>query len=106
MKKLLSALILLAIGFALGKVDVPNAIANEQKFTLESCVAQLDKFAVRKSARGWAFWFVNKELSGGLNVKMSQVGPEQAHHGAHTHDESEVFISCKETQSLFCAMNP
>ena len=66
-------------------------MAVQEQYTLESCVTSLDQSSVRKSARGWAFWFVEKNLTGGLNVKMSQVGPQQAHHGAHIHDEAEVF---------------
>ena len=91
MKIIITGLILLTVGFVLGKLDVQEARANQQNYTLETCMTQLDKSQVSKSARGWAFWFVQKDLTGGLNVKMSQVGPQQAHHGAHSHESSEVF---------------
>ncbi len=90
MNKIFVAVFFLLVGFMLGKLDLKTVEANDQQYTLSLCVTQLDPSAVNKSTRGWAFWFVKKEFSGGLNVKMSQVGP-QPHHGVHSHAEDEVF---------------
>lgn len=92
MKIFFVAFAFLAIGFFLGKLAAPKQLlAGQQKFTLANCVATLDLAKARQGSRGWAFWFVKKELTGGLNVKMSQVGPQQAKHAAHKHEEAEVF---------------
>jgi len=83
---------LLAVGFLLGKLTNARLLfAAQQQFTLANCVVSLDKAKAHKNSHGWAFWFVNKELTGGLNVKMSQVGPRQAPHAAHRHEAAEVF---------------
>ena len=92
MKKYIIGFIIFLVGFVIGKaVDAAGDVTGDEKFTITSCATSLDMETREVRKNGWAFWFVRKELSGGLNVKMSQVGPQQALHGAHTHDENEVF---------------
>ncbi|MBN2327370.1 MAG: cupin domain-containing protein [Candidatus Omnitrophica bacterium] len=86
-------------GFLLGKMFNPvntNAQSsiqeNASSFTLDNCVMELSEDAIQKNDRGWAFWFVPQKLSGGLNLKMSEVNARTAHHGAHSHPEAEIYF--------------
>ena len=104
MKIFMVAVAFLAIGFVLGKLTQSKQLfAAQRQLTLADCVSTLDPANVQKNSRGWAFWFVKKELTGGVNVKMSQVGPRLASHAAHPHEEAEVFYILQGTAELTLA---
>ena len=63
-----------------------------KKYTLENCITAFNENKLQKSERGWAYWFAAKELTGGLNLKMSEVKAHTAHHGSHVHPEAEIFF--------------
>lgn len=70
-----------------------KAFAEEKQinYTLENCLSELDISQVQKTARGWVHWFAPRELTHGLNLKMSEVIAQQAQHGAHSHNSEEIF---------------
>lgn len=59
--------------------------------TLADCLKPFAPARQEKTASGWAHWFLTKQQSGGINVKMSYVDQATAPHAAHTHPEDEVF---------------
>ena len=80
-------------------------------YTVDRCAVSLNDQEKIQGQHGWQFWFVRKEFSNGLNLKMSAVDPHQAHHGAHVHEEQEIFYVVKGTMEFTldgktCVMGP
>jgi quercetin dioxygenase-like cupin family protein len=64
-------------------------------YTMENCLSELDLGQVQKSSRGWVHWFAPREITQGLNLKMSEVIAQQAKHGSHSHQSEEIFYILK-----------
>ncbi len=87
-------------GLFIGQVfEQRNSVVAAEKssivYTIDNCLAELDESNVEKTSKGWVNWFVRKENTNGLNLKMSQVKAQQARHGSHTHDGEEIFFILK-----------
>ena len=63
-----------------------------RKFTIEECVNKFNTDSVVKTDAGYQYWFVDKKFLDGRTLKMSVVGPHQATHAPHSHNEDEFFF--------------
>lgn len=57
--------------------------------------------AVEKTAVGYQYWFVGKEVADGKTLKMSVVKPHSATHAPHVHAEEEFFFVLEGTVELY-----
>lgn len=78
--------------------DYPIAIVSSKsckglavRYTMENCIKEFSMEDTQKTKKGWLYWHVPRNLSPGFNFKISNVGPQSANHGAHTHPEEEIF---------------
>jgi quercetin dioxygenase-like cupin family protein len=96
-KTVLVTIIALLIGLTVSRMSSSNSGIEknepviQQTYSLADCVAELSDEQKQTTSKGWAFWFVPKEVTGGLNLKMSEVTGKTARHAPHTHPESEIF---------------
>jgi quercetin dioxygenase-like cupin family protein len=68
-------------------------ITTSQKgdFTLDNCVTTFSKENVQITESGWSFWFAPKELTEGLNLKMTYVDKLIGAFGIHQHSNDEMI---------------
>ncbi len=81
-------------GFLAGRHFHPGRAAAQEpspEYTLDNCVTVFSDSKTEEKQNGWAFWFMRKDFTGGLNLKMSYVKPGAASHPPHTHEEREIF---------------
>lgn len=91
---LVATLMAFCAGYAAGDLaqahsQHPNTAALTR---MDSC---LNTFSVEKTKSieaGWIHWFTEKELTGGLNLKMTRVDRRQAYHAAHKHADPEIIF--------------
>lgn len=98
-KQLYFAIAPFLVGLVLGRLNPldpaqaqPVTLLADSEYTIERCINPFDPEKIEKSANGFMYWYVSKELSQGLNLKLSEVNPGTAHHGAHQHPESEIYF--------------
>ncbi|MBI1389790.1 MAG: cupin domain-containing protein [bacterium] len=68
-----------------------SSASAEGTYTIETCLQTLNRESAETTTNGWMFWFVKRDFSDGLNLKMSQVNAHSAIHGAHKHPEKEIY---------------
>ncbi len=66
-------------------------LAKDTSYTIENCIREFSPEDAIKTEQGWKYWHVSRDLSPTFNFKISNVGPQSANHGAHTHEEEEIF---------------
>jgi quercetin dioxygenase-like cupin family protein len=66
--------------------------ADSTKYTIETCLNEFSKDRIEKTAAGYQYWFVNRDLAEGKTLKMSVVKPNSATHAPHSHPEDEFFF--------------
>ncbi|MDR1679734.1 MAG: cupin domain-containing protein [Prevotellaceae bacterium] len=75
---------------------------NQQKWTIENCVATLDPAKGQPTKAGYQFWFADKDFTGdGRTLKMSVVAPRKATHAPHQHAEDEFFFVVEGTAKFY-----
>ena len=62
------------------------------QYSLRNCLNEFSMETIEKTAVGYQYWFVGKELAGGKTLKMSVVRPRSSIHAPHTHAEEEFFF--------------
>lgn len=65
---------------------------NKRVFSIDECVNEFNPDSVVKTDVGYQYWFVDKNYLDGRTLKMSVVGPHQATHAPHSHNEDEFFF--------------
>ena len=60
--------------------------------SIAECVSPLKPERAVKTAVGWQFWFVGRDLADGQTLKLSVVAPHSATHPPHHHAEDEFFF--------------
>jgi quercetin dioxygenase-like cupin family protein len=70
----------------------PVAAVDPATFSITKYVNAFAQERSEKTAAGYQFWFVDKNLADGKTVKLSVVGPHLASHAPHRHPEDEVFV--------------
>ena len=105
MRRFILVLFIVAIfvgGFLLGQMSTlpqkAQAQTNENltiDYSIENCLSVLERSNVQESSNGWVHWFAPRELTQGLNLKMSEVKAQQAKHGSHSHESEEIFFILK-----------
>ena len=60
--------------------------------SIADCVSTLRPERGDKTAVGWQFWFVGRDLADGQTLKLSVVAPHSATHPPHHHAEDEFFF--------------
>ena len=66
--------------------------ADEPVYTIANCVSELSEDQVKKTDKGWQFWFVPSSLSKRLVFKMTEVAAHSANHPAHAHPGEEIIF--------------
>ncbi len=84
--------ILLGLIMVTGINAQDNNLSGEKKYTIENCVNQFELDKATKTESGYRYWFVDKNFIDGRTLKLSVVGPNQASHPPHAHDEDEFFF--------------
>ena len=69
-----------------------TAKSDSSRFTIANCVNEFSLDKVEKTAAGYQYWFVDKDLADGKTLKMSVVGPQSSTHPPHAHPEDEFFF--------------
>jgi len=64
----------------------------KREFTIDECVNSFNPGSAVKTDAGYQYWFVDKNFLDGRTLKMSVVGPHQATHVPHSHNEDEFFF--------------
>lgn len=59
---------------------------------MDSCLSVLDTSRTSPTDAGWIHWFTARDLSGGLNLKMTSVEKGAAYHAAHKHADPEIIF--------------
>lgn len=59
---------------------------------IDSCLSLLDTAHAVPTGPGWIHWFTSRDLSGGLNLKMTSVERGAAYHAAHKHADPEIIF--------------
>ncbi|HEY4654640.1 MAG TPA: cupin domain-containing protein [Cyclobacteriaceae bacterium] len=77
-------------GFAARDLSKPSAPAILTR--MDSCLNTFNPDEAVATDAGWIHWFTKKELSGGLNLKMTRVDKQQAYHPAHKHNDPEIIL--------------
>jgi len=60
--------------------------------SINRLVNEFSMKSVEKTAVGYQYWFVGKEMADGKTLKMSVVKPHSAAHAPHVHAEEEFFF--------------
>ena len=76
----------------LSSVATADSRRSEPAYTIANCVSELSEDRVRKTDKGWEFWFVPSSLSKGLVFKMTEVSANSANHPPHVHPEDEIIF--------------
>lgn len=66
--------------------------AGEPVYSIENCVSEFSEERVKKTDKGWQFWFVPSSLSKGLVFKMTEVSAHSANHPPHAHPDDEIIF--------------
>ena len=85
---LLSAILAFCAGFA-ARSPLPSALPASR---MDSCLSVLDTARSVPTDAGWIHWFTSRDLSGGLNLKMTSVERGTAYHAAHKHSDPEIIF--------------
>lgn len=94
--------VLFLITFANAQEATKKTPPVNNKFTIENCINQFNRYKSVKTAVGYQYWFIPEGfLPDGLTVKMSVVGPGQATHAPHRHPGDEIFYVLEGTAQFY-----
>ncbi|MDR2935730.1 MAG: cupin domain-containing protein [Rikenellaceae bacterium] len=72
---------------------LPKPYAFKANYTIDDCINPFDAGKLVANGAAKAFWYLTKENTESLNVKLSIVAPDVPRtHAAHSHPEQEVFF--------------
>jgi len=83
------AAMLLALKLMAGE---PEGKPVEKEYTIENSVNEFKMSGAESTSAGYQYWFADKDFVDGRTLKMSVVGPNQATHAPHTHENDEFFF--------------
>jgi quercetin dioxygenase-like cupin family protein len=90
---LVIGLSMVAASYSSSQAIIPKSAKSDSAiFTIANCVNEYSLNNVEKTAVGYQYWFVNKDLADGKTLKMSVVGPQSSTHPPHAHPEDEFFF--------------
>ncbi len=73
------------------KLDKPYPF--KENYTIDDCINPFDEMGLVANGPAKAFWYLTKDDTKSLNVKLSIVAPDVPRtHAAHSHPEQEVFF--------------
>lgn len=64
----------------------------ENPFSMASCMTIFSQDKIENTKAGWAFWYTRKELSGGVNLKLSNIKVGNTNHAPHKHADDEILL--------------
>ncbi len=96
MRSTIIILLVFIVGAGAGYLSNAAAVAKDKTdqpvYSIATCVSEFSEEQVKKTDKGWQFWFVPSSLSKGLVFKMTEVAANSANHPPHVHSEDEIIF--------------
>jgi mannose-6-phosphate isomerase-like protein (cupin superfamily) len=64
----------------------------ENPYSIVYCMTTFSKEKIEATKAGWAFWYTRKELTGGVNLKISNINVGNTNHAPHKHADDEILL--------------
>ena len=90
--KILYLIPVIFISMAAGYIVKSTTDSVREPYTLANSMTVFSKDKIEPTKAGWAHWFTRKELSGGVNLKMSYIESGNTNHAPHQHADDEILF--------------